>query len=141
MILATDKKLVVDASVAVKWVFGNRSGESDLGMARSLLLAIFSEDSHRTGRQKVVSVVARRFPREVATTSTFCMPSGSPPSTTTPYSCAQRGWLRLKQHLFDTLYHAIALERGALLVTADERYFAAASKEGSVQRLGLLELG
>ena len=32
--------------------------------------------------------------------------------------------LRLGQHLFDTLYHAVALHTpGATLVTADKRYF------------------
>ena len=32
----------------------------------------------------------------------------------------------LKHHLFDTLYHAVALEEHATLVTADEAYFAKA---------------
>ena len=43
---------------------------------------------------------------------------------------------RSKQHLFDTLYHALAVEQGAILVTADECYFRAASNEGAIQRLG-----
>ena len=31
--------------------------------------------------------------------------------------------IELKQHVFDTLYHSVALETdGALLVTADDRY-------------------
>jgi predicted nucleic acid-binding protein len=43
---------------------------------------------------------------------------------------------RLKQHLFDTLYHATALECGATLITADERYISAATAEGHLLRLG-----
>jgi predicted nucleic acid-binding protein len=39
------------------------------------------------------------------------------------------------QHLFDTLYHAVALETGATLVTADDRYFAKARGEGGVVML------
>ena len=43
--------------------------------------------------------------------------------------------IRLKQHMFDTLYHAVALERDAVLVTADDRYFAAARRQGRIQQL------
>jgi len=40
------------------------------------------------------------------------------------------------QHLFDTLYHAVALSRpGASLVTADERYYRAARDAGRLIRL------
>jgi predicted nucleic acid-binding protein len=43
---------------------------------------------------------------------------------------------RYQHHLFDTLYHAVALHTtGAVLVTADERYYAKARSEG---RIGLL---
>lgn len=40
------------------------------------------------------------------------------------------------QHLFDTLYHAVALEtEGAVLVTADERYYSKARRVGGVRLL------
>ena len=39
----------------------------------------------------------------------------------------------LGQHVFDTLYHAVALETpGAMLVTADERYYRKALGRGSI---------
>lgn len=42
----------------------------------------------------------------------------------------------LHQHLFDTLYHAVALtEPGAILVTADEHYYREAHKAGRIMRL------
>ncbi len=42
----------------------------------------------------------------------------------------------LRQHLFATLYHAIALEMpGATLVTADDRYWRASRKLGQIVRL------
>jgi predicted nucleic acid-binding protein len=42
----------------------------------------------------------------------------------------------LGQHLFDTLYHAVALETpDAVLITADERYFRAARHAGRIARL------
>ena len=40
------------------------------------------------------------------------------------------------QHLFDTLYHAVALEvEGAWLVTADDRYAGKAKSSGRLLRL------
>lgn len=42
---------------------------------------------------------------------------------------------KLNHHLFDTLYHAVALEEGATLITADEAYFARAKDPGSIMRL------
>ena len=41
--------------------------------------------------------------------------------------------IELGQHLFDTLYHAVALEtEDAVLVTADQRYLRAARRRGRV---------
>jgi len=42
---------------------------------------------------------------------------------------------RLRHHLFDTLYHAIALEHDATLITADNAYFAKAFRLGNIQLL------
>ena len=42
---------------------------------------------------------------------------------------------RYDHHLFDTLYHAVALERNLLLVTADERYWSKANPEGRIVQL------
>jgi predicted nucleic acid-binding protein len=42
---------------------------------------------------------------------------------------------KLDHHLFDALYHAVALEEGATLITADEAYFARAKDLGSIMRL------
>ena len=43
--------------------------------------------------------------------------------------------ITLNHHLFDTLYHAVALEEGATLVTADDIYFAKAASLGAIQRV------
>ena len=40
--------------------------------------------------------------------------------------------IALDHHLFDTLYHAVALEEGATLVTADETYYGKAKDLGGV---------
>ncbi len=43
--------------------------------------------------------------------------------------------IALNHHLFDTLYHAVALEEQATLVTADEAYFLKAKDLGSIRLL------
>ena len=52
------------------------------------------------------------------------------------YETACRLAVQLKHHLFDTLYHAAALQlRGAWLVTADEAYYRKAAHLGQIRRL------
>ena len=52
------------------------------------------------------------------------------------YETASRLAVNLSQHLLDTLYHAVERDlRGAVLVTADERYFHEASGWGQIVRL------
>jgi predicted nucleic acid-binding protein len=41
----------------------------------------------------------------------------------------------LHHHLFDTLYHAVALETESVLVTADGRYLAKARDLGQIMHL------
>ncbi len=38
----------------------------------------------------------------------------------------------LDHHVFDTLYHAVALEHGATLISADEKYYRKAQSLGSL---------
>jgi predicted nucleic acid-binding protein len=48
---------------------------------------------------------------------------------------------RYQHHLFDTLYHAVALHTpGAVLVTADERYYNKARLEGQITLLADFKL-
>ena len=49
--------------------------------------------------------------------------------------------ISLEHHLFDTLYHAVALETGATLVTADEAYFNKAKTLGGIVRLADFSTG
>ena len=51
------------------------------------------------------------------------------------YKHASRLAKQLNQHLFDTLYHAVALANDALLVTADARYLRKATRVGNIVAL------
>jgi hypothetical protein len=43
---------------------------------------------------------------------------------------------QLRHHFFDTLCHAVAIENGATLITADNAYFAKAFRLGNISRGG-----
>lgn len=52
------------------------------------------------------------------------------------WSRAVRLSTELNHHLFDTLYHAVALETGSTMLTADARYFRKAAELGNIRLLG-----
>ena len=132
--------VVVDASVALKWFIGDQPNEQDVDRALSLLSAI------EAGRVRliqpihwlieVLAVAVRVRPAFAA--ETYSKLTQIPSEIATEDAVFLRAAElsgRLKQHLFDSLYHAVALQRGATLITADERYYGAAAQEGAVQRL------
>jgi len=133
-------KAVVDASVVVKWVFPASAAEEDTDRALSLLQGI------RAGKitllqpphwlAEVAAVVTRLHPEVVETALDFLDAMDFPitrdlPSLKKASQLAQD----LNHHLFDTLYHAVALEHGYTLVTADDRYFRKARSLGWILRL------
>lgn len=59
-------------------------------------------------------------------------PNGKTSASYPVCQCAMALAVNLEHHLFDTLYHAVAIESGATLVTADERYYRKAAHHGSI---------
>ena len=124
-------KLVIDASVAVKWILLGAPDESDIDAAVAILNGI--EDGQYSLVQpslwfaEVLAVVVRRSPSLANTALGDLRKTGAEiVDDDAVYHRAAELSHRLKHHLFDTLYHAVALEHGATLVTADERYFGVA---------------
>jgi len=131
-------KLVVDASVAVKWIVGDRPGESDVDRASALLGAIARrtvsviEPVHWVA--EVTGVVVRLKPdRAVAAIALLTHSRFSTTTSRAAYRRAAQLSEQLDHHLFDTLYHAVALEERATLVTGDATYFAKAKDLGGVE--------
>lgn len=131
-------RVVVDASVAVKWAFPFRDDEADGEKAIALL------DSYRKGETtvlepphwlaEVAAVVARKSP-ETAREYVDVLYALRIPVIDAPeiYSLACEIAATTGQHVFDTLYHAVALlDPDCSLVTADERYFKSAHSRGSI---------
>jgi predicted nucleic acid-binding protein len=100
--------VVLDASVILKWLLEDPAREPDTEKAFALV-------------GDVEMLAAFEFPT-----------TDSPTVIRLATSLA----IGAKHHLFDTLYHAAALEHeDALLVTADERYYGKAKGYGTIKAL------
>jgi len=133
-------KLVVDASVAVKWFFHNKAGEQDVAQALNILYTLQAggADAIQPPHWLVesMSVLVREAPPfaeealEILTALELPVMIDS-----AAYRLGASLSPQLKHHFFDTLYHAIAIEQGAMLITADDSYFAKAFRLGNIKLL------
>lgn len=131
---------VVDASVAVKWfAVGDWAAREDhIEPALEILRASrrgdidFYQPPHFLA--EVAAVLARVAPAKAqqcaddiaAMSITWAAP-------TVVYARALALAIQLDHHLFDTLYHALALDNpSAVFVTADRRYFDKAQHLGQI---------
>jgi predicted nucleic acid-binding protein len=133
-------KAVVDASVIVKWVFPASEGEEDIEKALELLEAI--KEGEVTLLQpphwlaEVAAVVTRLSPEAAEPALDLLDAMELPVMSDLPvFKRASRMAHELNHHLFDTLYHAVALEHGCILVTADGTYFRKSRALGGIVRL------
>ncbi len=129
---------VADASVAVKWCLPPTDAERNRDLAIALLegvkggrivlrqpphwlaevAAVLSRLSPTTAREDMELLHAMRIPTV---------------NTVELYTTACRLAITLDHHVFDTLYHALALLLpDCTLVTADERYYNKARNVGSI---------
>jgi len=134
-------RCVVDASVAVKWFVPDASEELDTDLACGLLekgntgQCRFVQPSHWIG--EIAAVLARRRPESAARNVEdlllfdFFSVIGGPAVYRQAIALARR----IDHHLFDTLYHAVALLEDIPFITADRRYFRKAKKLGNIVML------
>ena len=133
-------KLVVDASVAVKWFLPESPSEADAEQAAALLRAVkesrvdLLQPPHWLA--EVAAVITRLRP-EIAAEAIDLLDAMELETTADAevYKHASRLAKQLHQHLFDTLYHAVAIANDALLVTADARYLRKAERVGNIVAL------
>ena len=133
-------RLVVDASVAVKWFLKERPDEPHLAQAEEVAAAIELSETVLLAPAhwilEIIAVLARTDPGAVDDALLFL--DDMKPTTIQGAPVLKRAAdmaIALNHHLFDTLYHAVALEEGATLVTADETYFAKAGNLGNIEHL------
>lgn len=138
--------LVVDASVSVKWFLASAAGESDVPKALQVLRGVAEHQVRLVQpphwRAEVAAVIARLSPASAATdVARLGAIACDIRSDGSVLMHAAQLAVDLDHHLFDTLYHAVALETpGAVLVTADDRYARKAEPLGALVRLADLAL-
>ena len=132
--------VVLDASVVLKWLIQDRAREPDTPRATELVEAAIDgrlqliQPVHWLA--EVAGALARLFPaqavEDVAALQAMEIPTVDEPAV---WVRAVRLAVGTGQHLFDTLYHAVALENDAVLVTADDRYRLKALSYGRIAAL------
>jgi predicted nucleic acid-binding protein len=129
---------VLDASVIIKWLLQDPEREAGTDKATQLIERVIK------GEQPVLqpthwlvevgAVLARESPATAADDAVMLSALDLP--VTDEPQVLRRGvelGMELKQHLFDTFYHAVALENeDSVLVTADRRYFRVAQVKGRI---------
>ncbi len=133
--------LVVDVSVAAKWFLHFRREEKHTHRALEVLAGI---DNGRVQMlqpphfiAEMGAVLAREKPQDaLADLADLMAVEFEQADDPALYKTACKLSLSLGHHLFDTLYHAVALQTpGALLVTADRKYFDKAKTLGHITYL------
>lgn len=133
--------LVVDASVVVKWLLNDPQREQETERATRLMkwIAEGREPAIQPAHWllEVGAVLARISPgsaeEDLAILQALDLQINDDPLV---LRRACRLAIDLQQHLFDTLYHAIALETpDTTLITADEKYLRAGGKLGHIVHL------
>ncbi|MGQ0657254.1 MAG: type II toxin-antitoxin system VapC family toxin [Chromatiales bacterium] len=131
---------VIDASVIVKWFFPDPVRESDSNHALAVLKAIRERKAEPLQPPhwlaEVAAVIARLDPgiAEEAADLLDAM-EFRVTGDAVIYKRAAVLAAELSHHLFDTLYHAVALEHDATLISADRRYFNKARHLGRIAYL------
>jgi len=130
-------RVVIDASVAVKWILPEPARERSVDRAVDVLEGI------RSGRllplqpphwmAEVAAVITRLRPA-IAGRSIRLLDAMELPIEREVGTLVRAAELAtdLDHHLFDTLYHAVALTNEATLITADDRYYRKAHHLGAI---------
>lgn len=132
--------VTLDASVVCKWFLADRPDETHVPEALLTLAQL------RSGRilvvqpphwlAEVAGVLVRRLPEAAEwLTQRLLAMNIEVIQTATAYRQAVILARSTRTHVFDTLYHAVAVEAHAILITADERYYQVAHTHGRIELL------
>ena len=134
-------RVTADASVCLKWFLAGSPNELDSENAISVLLAaregrvLLMQPPH--WRAEVAAVLARREPKLAleCVADLLRVPGIRIVDSPTALLAASQIAVETGEHVFDALYHALAMECGATFITADERYLKRARALGSIALL------
>ncbi len=130
-------KLVVDASVAVKWFIRDIEEDKDVTSAVDILIGVrrnnieLIQPPHWIA--EIIAVLSRLQP-DFTNDAIDLLDAMEIPirAESSVYKLASHLAIEMNHHLFDTLYHALALQENATLLTADHRYFRKSVNHGSI---------
>lgn len=132
------RRVTLDASVLLKWYL-RTPDERDLPQATAVLHGLLQERLLLVQPAhcliEVAAVLVRKRPQQLAVELPDLRALLAQGEIADSKAVLARGLAlaaSLEHHLFDTLYHAVALEEDATLVTADERYYHKAVALGRV---------
>lgn len=140
------RRIVADASVILKWVLPERDDETDADKALTLLDQVKAGNVtlHQPPHwlAEVAGVLSRLSPATVLDDVADLYDMGCDViATPDVYFTACELARDLNHHLFDTLYHAVALNLpDGVMVTADKRYYDKAMAKGKIILLAGLTL-
>jgi predicted nucleic acid-binding protein len=139
------KRLTLDASVICKWYL-DPTVEADIEAARDIALALLANEiaivQPPHWLAEVAAVTARLLPNDAEMVVNGLNELELPTlATATLYQRAIHLAVDTGAHVFDSLYHAVALMcDDCALVTADRRYFNAAAHYGRIVTLDRFRL-
>jgi predicted nucleic acid-binding protein len=118
---------VLDASVILKWLLEDPDREPDTDKATAVVQAVIDRRAELLQPvhwlAEVAAVLARLTPQtaleDVELLASLQWPVSDEPSVIRRATALA---METGQHVFDTLYHAVALEQEATLITADDRF-------------------
>jgi predicted nucleic acid-binding protein len=133
--------VVLDASVVLKWLLEDPVREPDTEKAFAVIESVVQ--GHLEVLQPVhwlaeVAAVAARLTPQTAVSDVELLSAMEFPTTDEPIVIRRATNLAIEtnHHLFDTLYHAVALEYDdAVMVTADDQYLGKAQNRGRIVAL------
>jgi predicted nucleic acid-binding protein len=138
--------VVLDASVILKWLFEDPIREPDAEKALAIIESVISgglEIIQPVHWLIEVAAVAARLTPQTAVRDVEILAGLEFPTTDVTNVMRRATGLAIEtnHHLFDTLYHAIALEyKDTCLVTADDQYYRKAKPYGMIAALHDWEL-
>jgi predicted nucleic acid-binding protein len=131
------KTFTVDASIIVKWIFPETKNESPISQALMILKALQNnliqviQPCHWLA--ETLAVVVKLEPEIAGETIDVLNAMELPVRETIEiYQVAAKLADKYNHHLFDTLYHAVALNYNGTLITADAKYYRKVKQEGSI---------
>ncbi len=129
--------VVIDASVAIKWFIPDNEAEEDSDKAIQILKAIQKSRLNPVQpvhwQAEVIAVLSRIQLQECQRSIQLLdILEFSVSDSLETYLKASKIAVQLNHHLFDTLYHAVAIINQATLITADKKYYQKSKKLGNI---------